>query len=162
MKNLFLMIAMLFIATSGYAQSTNNFDATRTGKSFVGINTSNLGFQTVDKVTSAQGALEVGTFVADNFALVGSVGLASKESEKLSWTYSGGAKYYIASKFPLQFDYNGFVNSMNKEAFVGLQLGYAWMPWKNISIEPRVRQDWALGKLEPNKFSGGVGVNLHF
>lgn len=156
----------MFVATLAFAQTSNNVEATRTGKTYVGANTSSLGFTTVDKVTSTAVALEAGKFVADDLALVGTVGYRAINSEYVNlnqWTYGVGAKYYIASQFPVQLDYNGTVGNGPTESYIGLQLGYAWFPWKNISIEPRLRQDFSLDRTEySNRFSGAVGVNLHF
>lgn len=171
MKKLLVMITLM-IATLGFSQSTsvqNSQEATRTGNYMVGVKTTGLGFTNVQDVTRVDVGLEGGVFVADRLALVGSTGYQSLNSkyfqDQNNWMYGLGAKYYIADMFPLQVDWNGATgNSYNPSAsFVGTQLGYAWFPYKNFSIEPRLRYDFSTDRTRyENVFSGGVGFGLHF
>ena len=58
----------------------------------------------------------------------------------------------------VQVDFNG----VDKENFIGTQLGYAFFPSKNFSIEPNARYDFALKNSYEDKFSLGVGFNYFF
>lgn len=157
---------MLFIATLAFAQTSrdNAVQATQKGTTMIGLTTSNLGFVAVEgQPTLTSLGLEAGQFIDQNFALVGKVGFLNLAGEN-AWTYGAGGKYYIDSQFPVQLDWNGSTVSTTKAstAYLGLQLGYAWAPFKNLTVEPRLRYDISARKADANVFSGGVGVNVHF
>lgn len=170
MKKLVLIVTMM-IATLGFAQTSvqNSQEATREGKTMIGVKSTGLGFTNIGDVTRTDVGLEGGKFVADRLAVVATVGYQALNSPSLkdqnNWTYGAGLKYYLADRFPVQLDWNGVTgNSYNPSgSFIGTQLGYAWFPYKNFSVEPRLRYDFSTDRSKYNNvFSGGVGFNLHF
>lgn len=171
MKNLVLVFAMLF-ATMFYAQKNQQEvaqEATQVGNYTVGLNTSGLGFSTVkDGPTTVNVGLTFGGFLAQNFALVGQVGYDSFHYDNVNmndWTYGAGVKYYVGSVVPLQVDWKGSTGStvQPSASFVSTQLGYAWFPSKNLSVEPTLRYEMSTNRSDyPNALKGMVSVNAFF
>ena len=171
MKNLVLVFAMLF-ATMFYAQKNQQEvaqEATQVGNYTVGLNTSGLGFSTVkDGPTTVNAGLTFGGFLAQNFALVGQVGYDSFHYNNVNmndWTYGAGVKYYVGSVVPLQVDWKGSTGStvQPSASFVSTQIGYAWFPFRNISVEPTLRYEMSTNRSDyPNALKGMVSVNAFF
>jgi hypothetical protein len=177
MKKLFLLAAMAVTMTLS-AQKDVAFDkatnaekgrvATQSGNHFVGVNTSGLGFTTVkDGATNVNVGVNAGIFATQNVALVGKVGYGSNHYNGVNtndWNYGAGMKVYLGSVLPIQVDWTGSKGSTVKPAtsYVGTQLGYAWFPFDNFSIEPTLRYDWSLSDNYKHVFSGGLGANLFF
>lgn len=159
MKKLFSILAILVFAFS--------FAQTSAGTTFVGVSSNSitgLNYSTVkdSKVSNFQAGLQGGHFFKDKLAVVGGLGYqvvrydGTTIAEGLS--YQAGAKYYVANVIPVQVDFNG----VDKTNFIGTQLGYAWFPSSNFSIEPNVRYDFALKDTYKDRFNFGVGFNYFF
>ena len=180
MKQLVLVFAMLF-ATVMYSQtstqpqvgqsSETNLSkadvATQKGTYVLGLNGTGLGVTNVNDVTNVNVGASFGGFVADRFALLFNVGYGTtfyQGSSVNDWAYGAGAKYYLGGVMPLQVDWSGSTgNSVHPStSFVGTQLGYAWFPFTNFSIEPAVRYDISTKDEYANVFSGRLGFNLFF
>ena len=157
MKKLFLLF-MMVVGVLSFAQ-------TQAGNSFVGLNSSNIGFNTVQDsgVKNYSLGLQVGHFLVNKLAVIGSAGYDWTRVKDLGTTseaisYQVGFKYYVENVLPVQIDYNG----VEKQNYFGTQLGYAFFPSTNFSIEPTLRYDIALKEDYNNKFSFGFGFNYFF
>ena len=159
MKKLLFLFAIL-VSSLSFAQIKKN-------SAYVGVSSNSvtgINYQSVEKskAKTFNVGLQGGYFVIDNLAAIAGVGYNLNKyggnvvSEAISYQFGG--KYYIANVLPLQADFNG-VEDVN---YIGTQLGYAWFPSKNFSIEPNVRYDFALKNYYENKFSFGVGFNYFF
>lgn len=173
MKKLLVMATMFatMLFSAQELKETNQTrakEATQEGMAFVGVNATNLGFTSNLKGNSAINAgLSVGAFAKDNLAVVGNVSYATTTFNGVSvndWFYGAGLRYYVANVLPFQVDWKGSVgNSFNPGAsFVGAQLGYAWFPFKNFSVEPTVRFDKSTKDHYEDVLSGNLGFNLFF
>ena len=81
------------------------------------------------------------------------------------WTYGAGVKYYVGSVVPLQVDWKGSTGStvQPSASFVSTQIGYAWFPFRNISVEPTLRYEMSTNRSDyPNALKGMVSVNAFF
>ena len=139
MKKLFLVFAMLMMSLT--------FAQTGAGSSFVGLNSTGLNFATVQDsgVKNYNVGVQAGHFVVDKLAVVAGVGYNATRVKNVGTTnedltYLGGFKYYVENVLPVQLDYNG----VDKDNYLGTQLGYAFFPAKNFSVEPTIRYDIAL------------------
>ena len=159
MKKLFLAFMML-VGVLTFAQ-------TQKGSTFVGVSSNSVtgvNYSTVKDsgVKTFQMGVQGGYFVANNLAGIAGVGYqvlrANKQTVYEGVSYQVGGKYYVESKVPVQVDFNG----VDKVNFIGTQLGYAFFPSKNFSIEPNARYDFALKNSYEDKFSLGVGFNYFF
>jgi hypothetical protein len=176
MKKLFLVGALaLFGAVN--AQTVNPTLAK--GKWLVEANTNfgvlspantSIGFISSDGSSLFKIGGEAGYFIANNLALKVGLGVTSVTDDgyyegsetATGFNYKIGAKYYIASMFPVQVDFNGLSSEGESINAVGFQGGYAWFVAPNISIEPGVRYDLGLADGSTGVFSGNVGFALHF
>lgn len=169
MKQLVLVFAMLF-ATMSFSQETNSeraSQATQSGNYVLGLNSTGLGFSNVEKATDFNAGVSAGVFVEDGLALLANLGYGSSHFNDVnvnSWNYGVGAKYYIADVLPLQLDWNGSTGNgiSPNTSYIGTQLGYAWFPFRNFSVEPKLRYSFSTKDEYPDVFSGGVGFNLFF
>lgn len=159
MKKLFSIVAILMFAMS-FAQIS-------AGTSFVGVSSNSLtgvSYASVkdSKVKAFEVGVQGGYFVAENLAGIAGLGYSVVKFDgdviQEGVSYQVGAKYYINGAIPVQADFNG----VEDENFIGTQLGYAFFPSKNFSIEPNVRYDFALKDTYNNIFSFGVGFNYFF
>lgn len=108
---------------------------------------------------------EAGYFVANNLAIKLGLGVTSASgggNSASAFNYEIGAKYYIASMFPVQVDFNGLSASGSSTNAIGLQGGYAWFVAPNVSIEPGIRYDFSTEQGGDGLFSGNIGFALHF
>lgn len=176
MKKLFVASAIaLFAALNAQTQNP----ALVKGKWLVEANTNfgvlspsntSIGFYTNDGNSLFKVGGEAGYFVADNLALKVGLGVTSltakdylgDKNTATAFNYKIGAKYYIASMFPIQVDFNGISGEGDSVNAVGFQGGYAWFVAPNISIEPGLRYDLGTESGSTGVFSGNVGFALHF
>lgn len=129
-----------------------------------------IGFYTNDGNSLFKIGGEAGYFVANNLALKVGLGVTSITTKDFfgdketatAFNYKIGAKYYIASMFPVQVDFNGISSEGENINAVGFQGGYAWFVSPNISIEPGIRYDLGTAEGSTGIFSGNVGFALHF
>lgn len=176
MKKLFLASA---IALFGALNAQTQNSALAKGKWLVEANTNfgvlspsntSIGFYTNDGNSLFKIGGEGGYFIANNLALKVGLGVTSLTTKPLygssvtetAFNYKIGAKYYIASMFPVQVDFNGISGEGDSVNAVGFQGGYAWFVAPNISIEPGLRYDLGTESGSTGIFSGNVGFALHF
>lgn len=164
MKKLFVLAGVVLM-TMFNAQAVTKPALAKDGFS-VGLNSTGFGFSTVrdSGVRNTNVGFEAGWFVVDKLQAVGGLGYENTHvknvgtvDEKL--TYLGGFKYYVENVFPVQLDFNG--DSKGNE-YVGTQVGYAWFPSSNFSVEPRLRYDFATERGNKDVFSAGLGFNYFF
>ncbi|WP_225035749.1 hypothetical protein [Winogradskyella sp. SM1960] len=131
--------------------------------------TANTGFGlfSVDDTTVWSLGGEAGYFVMDDLAV--KVGLGYNDFDGASsFSYKLGAKYYIASQFPVQVDLTGAsgddVFGDETPLWIGLQGGYAWFVADNISIEPGLRYNLSMNEdfTDEGILEFRVGFALHF
>ena len=176
MKKLLITALVLAGLGTATAQTTKNTEstakenaklATQEGNYTVGINTTGLGFTSVDGVTNINTGVTIGAFAKDNLAVVATVGYQSNHQNDVdtnNWFYGAGLKYYVVSRIPLQVDWRGSIgNDFHPgQSFVGFQGGYAWFPFSNFSVEPTVRYELSTKTEYENRLVGGLGFNLFF
>lgn len=159
MKKFSILFALIF--------SVMVFSQTEKGSKFVGVSTNALtgiNYSTVEDsgVKVFQIGAQGGYFLENNLAAVAGLGYNSKRVNKSTasedFSYLVGAKYFIQSVLPVQVDYNG----VGSEDYIGTQLGYAFFPSENFSVEPNARYNFALKDNYKNIFSLGIGFNYHF
>ena len=131
--------------------------------------TANTGFGlfSVDDTTVWSVGGEAGYFVMDDLAV--KVGLGYNDFDGASsFSYKLGAKYYIASQFPVQIDLTGAsgddVFGDETPLWLGFQGGYAWFVADNISIEPGLRYNLSMNEdfTDEGILEFRVGFALHF
>lgn len=172
MKKVFLIGALaLFAGVNAQVQN----DALVKGKWLVEANTNfgvlspantSIGFYTQDGNSLFKVGGEAGYFVMNNLAIKAGLGITTASvkggDSSTMFNYKVGAKYYIASMFPVQVDLSGVSSEGLNVNAVGFQGGYAWFVAPNISIEPGLRYDLGTEKGSEGIFSGNVGFALHF
>ena len=176
MKKLFLAAFAVFAFASVNAQDETS-NPTSEGTWLVEINTgfgesstANTGFslRSIDGNTAYSIGGEAGYFVIDDLAIKAGLGYSDLGIDGLDGTFNWklGAKYYIASQFPVAVDVNGASGNDVSPLWVGLQAGYAWFVADNVSIEPGIR--YGLGMNEDagdgdfNVFGVNIGFNIFF
>ncbi len=176
-----LLVAGLAVFGTASAQMSQNPALTK-GKWLVEANTNfgvlspantSIGFYSNDGNSLFKIGGEGGYFVVDNLAVKIGLGVTSITEEyygyygvtsetSTAFNYKVGLKYYIASMFPVQVDFNGISSEGESINAVGFQGGYAWFVAPNISIEPGLRYDLGTAEGSSGIFSGNVGFALHF
>lgn len=177
MKKLLLAIAMVAVGFTANAQE--NDGQTSKGKwlvegntAFGGLgNSASTGFKLNsvsvdggDSVTAWNVGAEAGYFVMDDLAVKVGLGYGDTGVEGVDgvFSYKVGAKYYIASQFPVQLDYTGNTAG-DGMSFLGLQAGYAIFLGDMVSVEPGIRYNKGLGDFDKlSVFEFNVGFALHF
>jgi hypothetical protein len=106
-----------------------------------------FGLTSIDGTTVWSVGAEGGYFVADDLAIKAGLGYTDNDGFSV-FTYKLGAKYYIASAFPVQVDVTGasFQDANENPLWVGIQGGYAWFVADNVSIEPGLRYNLSLNE----------------
>ncbi|RKF03936.1 hypothetical protein C8N26_1567 [Tenacibaculum lutimaris] len=167
MKKLLLVIAMVAAGFTANAQEANG--QTAKGKWLIEANTgswttgnTSFSLRSIDGNTAWSIGAEGGYFVADDLAVKVGLGFADDGFDS-EFVYKVGAKYYIASQFPVGVDFTGVSpdggDSVN---FIGLQGGYAWFLGDNVSVEPALRYNVALKDGQEGAFQALIGFALHF
>ncbi|MEO1031909.1 MAG: hypothetical protein AAFX55_10925 [Bacteroidota bacterium] len=177
MKKLLLMAAVAVFGFTNLNAQDSEGGQTSEGTWLVEINTgfgesstSNTGFalRSVDGTTAFSLGGEVGYFVIDDLALKAGLGYSDLGIDGLDGTFNWklGAKYYVASQFPVGVDVNGSSGNDVSPLWVGLQAGYAWFVADNVSIEPGIRYGIGLnedaGDGDFNVFGVNIGFNIFF
>lgn len=177
MKKLFLLAAMAVtmtlsaqkdVAPDRATNAEKGRVATQSGNYMVGVNTSGIGFSSLkDGESTVNAGATVAAFATQNVAIIAKVGYGSNHYNGVNtndWSYGAGMRVYLGSVLPIQVDWTGSEGNTVRPAtsYVGTQLGYAWFPFSNFSIEPTLRYDWSIAKEHKHVFSGGVGANLFF
>jgi hypothetical protein len=116
----------------------------------VGSNT-NFSYATENGNSIYNIGAEAGYFVIDDLAVKLGLGYGGMKNDVVDtnvFSYKIGAKYYIASQFPVQLDYSG----------------YAWFLGENVSIEPGIRYNVSLNQnyASSDTFQLNLGFALHF
>lgn len=160
MKKLILVFAMMF--------SVMSFAQVEQGRTFVGVSSNsvtgiNFSTERDSGVRNYQFGVQGGHFFANRLALVAGAGYQSTRIKDVGTvdeaiSYQAGLKYYVESILPVQIDYNG----IDKANYFGTQVGYAYFPSRNFSIEPNLRYDFGLKDDLKDRFSFGVGFNYLF
>ena len=194
MSKLLLLVSIsILMATHSYAQDEGN-SASSKGSFLIEVNT---GFGEVSMANTSlifryreegeEWAIggEGGYFIADDLALKIGLGFSDLGNNDniagdLSWKL--GAKYYVASKFPVQIDLNGSRRTYGDNPdfdlstppvetpdatplWLGFQAGYAWFVANNVSIEPGLRYGIGLNDDADNigsDFAFNIGFNVFF
>jgi hypothetical protein len=177
MKKLILVVGIALVGFSVNAQEESS--ALSEGSWLVEANTgfgggdlgnpANTSFSllSIDGTTLWSVGAEGGYFVIDNLAV--KLGLGYNDFDGASsFSYKVGAKYYIASQFPVQLDLVGAsgddVFGDETPLWLGLQGGYAWFVADNISIEPGLRYGLSLNEdfTDEGILEFNIGFALHF
>ncbi len=181
MKKLFLFAAAAVLGLSNVnaQDSDNGSTALSKGSILVEANTgfgadmfghsANTGFglYSIDGTTVWSVGAEGGYFVMDDLAVKVGLGYSDLDGAS-SFSYKLGAKYYIASQFPVQVDLTGAsgddVFGDESPLWVGVQGGYAWFVADNISIEPGLRYNISMNEdfTDEGIFEFRIGFALHF
>lgn len=126
-----------------------------------------FGLTSIDGTTIWSVGAEAGYFVMDDLAV--KLGLGYNDFDGAStFSYKLGAKYYVASKFPVQLDVTGAsgddVFGEESPLWLGVQGGYAWFVADNISIEPGLRYNVSLNEdfTDEGVLEFNIGFALHF
>ena len=151
MKKLVIVLFAIFSIASMSAQ--DSIEQTSKGNWYLGAFTG-TGFS----LTESNFALSVdgGYFFKDNFAIQIGAGYFSSSSE---FIFKTGAKYYLASKFPLGVDFNVSTDGGSSNSSLGLSAGYAWFISNNISIEPTIR--YGISSSD-NSLGSHIGIYIYF
>lgn len=173
-KVLFIALALVglnFANAQEEAKESNNGSALSKGSWVIEANTgswttgnTSFSLASVDGNTSWSVGAEAGYFIMDDLALKAGLGYSDAgENVDGSFVYKVGAKYYVASQFPVGVDFTGVSNDGNNANWVGVQGGYAWFVADNISIEPTLRYNITLDDQKADSaFQGLIGFALHF
>ncbi|MBV7270357.1 hypothetical protein [Winogradskyella luteola] len=179
MKKLLLIAAVaVFGFTNVNAQDDSSSSALSEGSWLVEANTgfggvdahsANTGFGlfSFDDVTVWAIGAEAGYFIMDDLAIKAGLGYNDFDGAS-SFTYKLGAKYYVASQFPVQLDVTGAsgedVFGDETPLWLGLQGGYAWFVADNISVEPGLRYNMSLNEdyTDEGVLEFRIGFALHF
>ncbi|WP_412984782.1 hypothetical protein [Pontimicrobium sp. IMCC45349] len=182
MKKLLLTAAIAVLGfTNVNAQDEDNGSALSKGSILIEANTgfgggggavghsANTGFglTSVDGTTVWSIGAEGGYFVMDDLAIKLGLGYNDLDGAS-SFSYKLGAKYYVASQFPVQLDLTGAsgddVFGDESPLWLGLQGGYAWFVADNVSIEPGLRYNMSLNEdfTDEGIFEFRIGFALHF
>lgn len=144
-------------------EANTGFGAPNTGAA----NSANTSFSlySFDDTTVWSVGAEAGYFIADDLAI--KIGLGYNDYDGINaFTYKLGAKYYIASQFPVQIDLTGASGDLFGEdpLWLGLQGGYAWFVADNVSIEPGIRYNVSMNEdfTDEGIFELCIGFALHF
>ena len=172
MKKIILMTVAFLgfgFANAQDKKESDNGGQTSKGKWLIEANTGswatgNTSFSllSVDGNTAWSIGLEGGYFIMDDLAL--KVGLGySDDSVDNAFNYKLGAKFYIASQFPVGIDFTGTSSDGYDASWVGLQAGYAWFVSDTVSIEPALRYNVTLDENKADSaFQALIGFALHF
>lgn len=177
---LFLTVLTIFGLSSSYAQDEGG-SATSEGTWLIEVNTGfgeastgNTGFFLASRdiggetITAWGVGAETGYFPIDDLAIKAGLGFADAGIDGIDGTFNWklGAKYYIASAWPVGIDINSSWGNDLTPLFLGLQAGYAWFVADNVSIEPGLRYGFGLnddaGGGDANIFSVNIGFNVFF
>src|SRR5690606_1786013 len=183
MKKFLLMTALVVFGYTANAQEedSNTGSALAKGSWVIEANTgfgggggiwghsANTGFglTSIDGTTIWAVGGEVGYFVMDDLAIKAGLGYSDMDGASM-FSYKLGAKYYIASQFPVQLDLTGAsgddVFGDESPMWLGLQGGYAWFVADNISIEPGLRYNLSMNEdfTDEGIFEFRIGFALHF
>lgn len=168
MKMRKIILAILAVFVFGFV---NAQEQTAKGKWLIEANTgswttgnTSFSLTAVDGGNTAWSVgLEGGYFVAKDLAIKAGLGYSDNGSSYTPFSYKVGAKYYIASEFPVGIDFTGISGSGSNASWVGFQGGYAWFVSNTVSIEPAIRYNATLDKAKANSaFQGLIGFALHF
>jgi len=176
MRKFLLMAAVAVFGLNLNAQDETS-NPTSEGTWLVEINTgfgesstANTGFalRSVDGNTAYSIGGEAGYFLIDDLALKAGLGYTDLGIDGVDGTFNWkfGAKYYVASQFPVGIDVNGASGNDLSPLYLGLQAGYAWFVSDNVSIEPGIRYGLGLnedaGDGDFNVFGVNIGFNIFF
>lgn len=173
MKKILLFTVLLVFGYTANAQDEDNDSggALSKGSWVVEANTGswatgNTAFSllSVDGETAWSAGADAGYFVAEDLALKVGLGYTDLGDEvDGTFVYKFGAKYYIASQFPVGLDFTGASSDGDNANWVGLQGGYAWFVADNISIEPTLRYNMTLDEDKAESaFQALIGFAIHF
>jgi len=124
------------------AQQTSEEVSGRKGQWMLEVGTTSAGLRFNDIQTSGFISLSGGKFVTDQLALKISTRYFFTDSFSNSFGLSGGGKYYINNKFPVDLQL-GFQSGGGYTSFLGsLDVGYAVPIAKNINFEPSIGFDF--------------------
>ena len=179
-KVLFIALALvgLNFANAQEEAKESNGSALSKGSWLVEANTGFGGAHTADTsirfssqgdVSSFNLGLEGGYFIMDDLALKAGLGYGSINTDVFdtnTFSYKIGAKYYVASKFPVSVDYTGSStkDAVENPSYLGFGAGYAWFVADNISIEPGLRYNLSLNEdfTDEGLLRINIGFALHF
>ena len=181
MKNLILVVFVIFAYTNVNAQDDDSGNQTSEGKWLIEANTGNalLGttgiyFSTSDGSSSYNIGLDGGYFIMDDLAIkagLGYGGFSPDEGDSVSsFSYRVCAKYYIMGNIPVTLDAtgasgDGAENSAGETPlWLGLGAGYAWFISDSVSIEPGLRYNLSLNEdfTDEGVLQVNIGFALHF
>jgi len=174
MKKLFLAAFAVFAFASVNAQDSDS-SALSEGSFVVEINTGSwttgstaFSLTSQDGMTMWSAGAEAGYFIMDDLAIKAGLGYSDNGFDgpgSSSFNYKIGAKYYIASQFPVGVDFTGasFNDVDENPSYVGVQGGYAWFVADNVSIEPTIRYNLSMNSdFYDDAFQGLIGFAFHF
>lgn len=179
MKKLFFAALGVLVFSFSNAQDDNGGSALSKGSWVIEANTgfggpntqaansarTSFSLYSFDDTTVWSVGAEAGYFIADDLAI--KIGLGYNDYDGINaFTYKLGAKYYIASQFPVQIDLTGASGDLFGEdpLWLGLQGGYAWFVADNVSIEPGIRYNVSMNEdfTDEGVFELCIGFALHF
>ncbi len=169
MKKLLLSALAIVSFTVASAQDGNG-GQTAKGKWLIEANTGSIAtgntsfsLASVDGNTAWSIGAEAGHFVADDLAIKAGIGYNDNGVTDGTFVYKIGAKYYVASQFPVGLDFTGASVDGNNANWVGIQGGYAWFLGDNVSLEPALRYNVTLDENKAESaFQALIGFALHF
>ena len=177
MKKLLLIAAVAVFGFTNVNAQDDDSNALSEGSWLVEANTgfgaggfghtaaTGFGLVSVDGTTVWSIGGEAGYFVKDDLAVKLGLGYTDNDGTSV-FTYKVGAKYYIASQFPVQVDYTGasVKDADENPSWIGIQGGYAWFVADNISIEPGLRYNLSMNEdfTDESIFEFRIGFALHF
>ena len=155
MKNLFLACLAVFTFSAVNAQDESS-GATSEGSWLIEVNTgswttgsTSFSLTSVDGNTAWNIGAEAGYAVIDDLFIKAGLGYGDGGGDgpgSSSFSYKVGAKYYIASQFPVGVDFTGasIKDFDENPSYVGIQGGYAWFVADNVTIEPTIRYNLSM------------------
>lgn len=162
MKKVLGMVTIMMGSLMFAQEATNQVESPFVKNNiFVGAGTSGIGFDTTDgsKSTNWSVGIQGGYFIQDRLALVAGTSFEHKAKHVELFSYNAGVKYYIEDLVPVQVDYSG--DDAGRD-YLGAQVGYAFRPSNNFTIEPNLKYNVNLNKGGKNFTSGGVEFNYFF
>lgn len=139
------------------------------GKWLIAPSTTGLGLSySGNEKTKVAFQMEVGSFLADNVALLVNAGVDYTDNATDLTTVGAGGRYYLASNglyFGANlkyYHYNYVGGKRDNDASLGAEIGYAFFLNGKVTVEPAVYYNQSLTDHDYNKVGLKLGFGIYF